>query len=85
MIETIKHNWKKLPRRSKNKMTIGLIVSIVAITIINFTDIFSPTYSYVRLRNGTEFHNVPVKWTSDIHVRIDGEYYLDSNIDSLVW
>lgn len=83
MIKTIKHNWKKLPMRSKRRMLIGLIIAMVAITIINFTDILSPTYSYVRLKDGTEFHNVPVKRTGDIHIRIDGTYYTEFDIDSL--
>ena len=83
MIEIIKHNWRKLPKRSKRRMLIGLIVAMVAITIINFTDVFSTTYSYVRLKDGTEFHDVPVRRTSDYHIRIDGEYYNDFEIDSL--
>jgi hypothetical protein len=65
------------------KMSIMLVISVIAIYIMYGTDLVSPTYSYVRLKDGTEFKNVSVKWTSDVDVRIDGKYYTNFDIDSL--
>ena len=68
----------------RKQIFIGMgIVGFILIYIINFTDAFSLKYEYVRLKNGREFHNVPVRWPSDIDVCIDGTYYTKFDIDSL--
>ena len=60
-----------------------IVLTPVFMYVIYGTDILSPTYDYVRLKDGTEFHNVPVTFPSDIDVKIDGKYYTQFDIDSL--
>ena len=59
------------------------ILSPVFIYVIYFTDLITPNCNYVRLKDGTEFRNVPVRWPSDIDVVIDGNYYTTYDIDSI--
>jgi len=42
-------------------------------------------YTYVRLKNGTEFRDVPVKRVDDIGFKINGNYYTEFDIDSLAY
>ena len=69
-------------KRTLIRMSIMLVLSAVVIILIQY-DVFTPKCSYVRLKDGTEFHNVKVRWPSDVDVVIDGKYYTEYDIDSL--
>jgi hypothetical protein len=60
-----------------------LLLTPIFIYIIYFTDLIAPTYKYVRMKDGTEYHDVKLKWVSDHDVRVDGTYYTQFDIDSL--
>lgn len=62
-----------------------LIIGFVFIYLLYFTNLIGPTYSYVRLKNGTEFRNVKVKRVDDMGFTIDGSYYTEFDIDSLAY
>ena len=71
----------------KNKIIwIGMfMLTPIFIYIIYFTNLVSPTYQYVRLKNGKEYRDVTVRYSSDIDVVLDGQYYITTfDIDSLV-
>ena len=60
-----------------------LIVGFAFIYALYFTEMFGPTYKYVRLKDGKEFYDVKLHWMSDHDVRINGIYYTEFDIDSL--
>lgn len=61
------------------------VLSPIFIYMIYFTKLLSPTYQYVRLKNGKEYRNITVRYSSDIDVVLDGQYYITTfDIDSLV-
>ncbi len=60
------------------------ILGIIFVNLLHFTDLFTPNVEYVRLKNGKEFRNVPVKWPNRADVMIDGQRYNNYDIDSLV-
>tara|TARA_R110000772_G_scaffold223563_5_gene334136 strand:- start:2317 stop:2538 length:222 start_codon:yes stop_codon:yes gene_type:complete len=72
-------------KRNKKLLIVLLLLTPAIIYIIYFTDSLSIKYSYVRLKNGTEFRDVPVKRVDDIGFRINGNYYTEFDIDSLAY
>lgn len=71
-------------KKSKIIMFALLPIGAALIYLINFTDVLTPKAEYVRLKNGQEFRDVPVRWPSDVDVVIDGTWYTQYDIDSLV-
>lgn len=68
----------------KRKITLLTgILGLIFVFLLYFTDVLTPNVEYVRLKNGKEFKNVPVKWTSRVNVFIDGEKYTHYDIDSI--
>jgi hypothetical protein len=72
-------------KRNKKLLIVLLLLTPAIIYIIYFTDSLSIKYSYVRLKNGTEFRDVPVKRVDDIGFRINENYYTEFDIDSLAY
>jgi len=62
-----------------------LIVGSAFIYTLYGTDLLSPKAEYIRLKNGQEFHNVPIRQVDNMGYRIDGTYYTQFDIDSLAW
>jgi hypothetical protein len=70
---------------SRKLLIVTIILSPFIMYIIYGTDLISPKAEYVRLKNGTEFHDVSIRRTSDIDFYIDGNHYTEFDIDSLAW
>ena len=63
------------------------VLSPILMYIIYFTDLpdlIAPRAEYVRLKNGKEFKDVPIRYPSNEKVIINGEHYMIYDIDSLV-
>jgi hypothetical protein len=71
-------------KSNKKLLIVMLLVTPVFMYILYGTDLITPKVEYVRLKNGQEFRNVPMRWPSDIDVIIDGKHYTNFDIDSLV-
>jgi hypothetical protein len=72
-------------RKSRIILIAMAILTPVFIFGIYGTDLLSPKAEYIRLKNGTELHDVPVRKVDDYGYRIDGTYYTQFDIDSLAW
>jgi hypothetical protein len=74
--------------KKHQKMSIVmLVVGFIFIYLLYFTnaaDAIAPKAEYIRLKNGKEFRNVPVRWPNRVDVIIDGQRYSNYDIDSMV-
>jgi hypothetical protein len=74
-------------RRNQKISIVMFLVGMLFIYLLYFTnaaDYIAPKAEYVRLKNGKEFRDVPMRWPNRVDVIIDGQRYNQYDIDSLV-